>query len=107
MYGQWPDCYVIHHYRLNSKMSIFRYTSFCTCLFQMQFDNKGFTPVKMDDLGFTPVQFDSRGFTPVKLPEHEDQGVPDSPFTLISGVSLSVHIFLPVVDSSEKFHCIF
>lgn len=54
----------------------------------MQFDNKGFTPVKMDDLGFTPVQFDRRGFTPVKLPEHEDQGVPDSPFTLISGVSL-------------------
>uniref|UniRef100_K1PNY4 BHLH domain-containing protein n=1 Tax=Magallana gigas TaxID=29159 RepID=K1PNY4_MAGGI len=52
---------------------------------KMQFDNKGFTPVKMDDLGFTPVQFDSRGFTPVKLPEHEDQGVPDSPFTLISG----------------------
>lgn len=73
----------------------------------MQFDNKGFTPVKMEDLGFTPVQFDSRGFTPVKLPEHEDQGVPDSPFTLISGVSLWVNIFLPVVDSSEKFHCIF
>lgn len=63
----------------------------------MQFDNKGFTPVKMDDLGFTPV----------KLPEHEDQGVPDSPFTLISGVSLWVNIFLPVVDSFEKFHCIF
>lgn len=52
---------------------------------KMQFDNKGFTTVKMDDLGFTPLQFDSRGFTPVKLPEHEDQGVPDSPFTLISG----------------------
>lgn len=59
----------------------------------MQFDNKGFTPVKMDDLGFTPVQFDSRGFTPVKLPEHEDQGVPDSPFTLISGVSLTESIY--------------
>lgn len=52
---------------------------------KMQFDNKGFTPVKVDDLGFTPVKFDSKGFTPVKLPEHEDQGVPDSPFTLISG----------------------
>lgn len=72
----------------NPPLQVQRYTSFCTCLFQMQFDNKGFTPVKMDDLGFTPVQFDSRGFTPVKLPEHEDQGVPDSPFTLISGVSL-------------------
>lgn len=71
----------------------------------MQFDNKGFTPVKVDDLGFTPVKFDGKGFTPVKLPEHEDQGVPDSPFTLISGVSLN--ILLPVAGSSEKIHGIF
>lgn len=94
--GQWP-CRLLCNLPLHvQRMSIFKYILYmscllqlCTCLFQMQFDNKGFTPVKVDDLGFTPVKFDSKGFTPVKLPEHEDQGVPDSPFTLISGVSLN------------------
>ncbi|XP_022320502.2 uncharacterized protein LOC111122804 isoform X3 [Crassostrea virginica] len=52
---------------------------------KMQFDSKGFTPVKIDKVGFTPVKFGMKCFTPVKLPEPEDQGVPDSPFTLISG----------------------
>lgn len=93
--GQWPDSYVICHYMFKECLYSSTYCTcpvflqHCTCLFQMQFDNKGFTPVKVDDLGFTPVKFDSKGFTPVKLPEHEDQGVPDSPFTLISGVSLN------------------
>lgn len=73
----------------------------------MQFDNKGFTPVKMDDLGFTPVQFDSKGFTPVKLPEHEDQGVPDSPFTLISGVSLYCCLWLIALINFSAFFNIF
>ncbi|XP_062603629.1 uncharacterized protein LOC134265438 isoform X2 [Saccostrea cucullata] len=31
------------------------------------------------------MQFDTKGFTPVKLPEPDDQGVPASPFTLICG----------------------
>ncbi|XP_061178600.1 uncharacterized protein LOC133187258 isoform X2 [Saccostrea echinata] len=31
------------------------------------------------------MQFDNKGFTPVKLPEPDDQGVPASPFTLICG----------------------
>lgn len=60
----------------------------CT-VFKMQFDSKGFTPVKIDKVGFTPVKFGMKCFTPVKLPEPEDQGVPDSPFTLISGVSMT------------------
>jgi hypothetical protein len=73
----------------------------------MQFDDsKGPTPVKFDSKKFTPVKFDSRGLTPVKLPEPEDQSVPESPFTLISGVSVTPEFIDSIIVSCNTV-CVF